>query len=555
MSNNKIQTKRFMLTLLSAWTLTLFSHSAQAKPEIRTNLTQAESNGTQVNTTSGRVQGRIEDDVLTYQGIPYATAERFMPPAPVKKWSGTLLANHYGDICPQTAQNPFPGASPKMPQSEDCLNLNVWTPAVNDGKKRTVMVWLHGGGFFGGSSMEALDYEGKNLSKSGDVVVVSVNHRLNALGYLDLSAYGRPYQYSANVGMMDLVAALQWVKQNIAQFGGNPNNVTIFGESGGGAKVLTLMATPAAKGLFHKAIVESGAVESMGMNLTDPKAGQRVAALTLQALNLKPSELNRLKEVPYETLANATVGALKQAGEELKLPLVRGSGFGMDWTPTMDGKYIPVQPVGRSFAAQSKNVPLLIGTNLNEWETIPEMMTRDKLQSDNKSVWNNDQVQAKLTAKYGAKAPAITAAFLKAYPNKKAVDALYVDTFLRIPAIKTANLKADQKAAPVYSYVFTWETPAFGGFGMAYHTAEIPFVFNNISITKDITGQSPEAYALAKTMSQAWVNFAKTGQPKAEGLPRWTPYTRQNGATMIFDNESKEKYHHDADLMKLLTSK
>ena len=210
-------------------------------------------------TPSGKIQGFVHNAILTYRGIPYATAERFMPPQPTRKWADTKMALLYGNICPQSASNPlanFLFSGPHLQQSDDCQNLNIWTPALSDHKPRPVMVWLHGGGFQAGSAIESYAYDGENLSRSGDVVVVSVNHRLNVMGHLDLSAYGKQYQHSANLGVMDLVAALQWVKANIAQFGGDPDNVTIFGESGGGAKVLTLMATPAAKGLFQKGIVQ-----------------------------------------------------------------------------------------------------------------------------------------------------------------------------------------------------------------------------------------------------------------------------------------------------------
>lgn len=505
-----------------------------------------------VRTSHGPVQGLIEDGVLTFRGIPYAKAPRFMPPMAPAAWSKPLPATQYGPICPQTAQNPFPGVAPQLPQSEDCQNLNVWAPARKTGRNRAVMVWLHGGGFYAGSSMEALSYEGKNLSKTGDVVVVSVNHRLNALGFLDLSAQGDAYKHSANVGMMDLVASLQWVQRNIARFGGDPANVTLFGESGGGAKVLTLMATPAARGLFQKAIVQSGAVEQMGMNLTAPATGRRVAELTMQQLDIGPGDVARLQAVPYPQLVEATGKALKQTAEEQKLPAVLGAGYGLDWTPTMDGDYIPVQPVGKTFAAQSKAIPLLIGTNLNEWTTIGNLLNRDQIRSDNKNTWSAEQVATKLKERFGDKAEAVTQAFGRAYPDKKPVDALFVDTFLRVPALKTAGLKADQQGAPVYTYVFSWETPALGGVGMAYHTAEIPFVFNNIAITQALTGQGQEAYTLAQRMSGAWVQFAKTGNPNGPGLPKWTPYTRNSGATMVFDNTVQVRRHHDRELLKLL---
>ena len=505
-----------------------------------------------VRTSRGPVQGLVDDGVLTFRGIPYAKAPRFMPPMEAAAWSAPLAATQYGPICPQTTQNPFPGVAPQLPQSEDCQNLNVWAPARQTGRKRAVMVWLHGGGFSAGSSMEALSYEGKNLSKTGDVVVVSVNHRLNALGFLDLSAQGDAYKYSANVGMMDVVASLQWVQRNIAKFGGDPANVTVFGESGGGAKVLTLMATPAARGLFQKAIVESGAVEQMGMHLTAPATGRRVAELTLQQLDIAPGDVARLQAVPYPQLVLATGKALQQTAQEQKLPAVLAAGYGLDWTPTMDGDYIPVQPAGQTFAAQAKSVPLLIGTNLNEWTTIGNLLNRDQIRSDNKNTWSAEQVAAKLNERFGDKAEAVTQAFGRAYPDKKPVDAMFVDTFLRVPALKTAGLKADQQGAPVYTYVLSWETPALGAVGMAYHTAEIPFVFNNIAITQELTGQGPEAYTLARRMSGAWVHFAKTGNPNGPGLPKWPPFTRASGATMVFDNNVQMRHHHDRELLKLL---
>jgi para-nitrobenzyl esterase len=524
---------------------------ARAATAVDAAATVADSNGALVRTTGGKVRGTIDDRVLTFRGIPYARADRFMPPAPTK-WTSTFSADRFGATCPQTARNPFPGVGPKLPQSEDCLNLNVWTTSTKDKQRRAVMVWLHGGGFSGGSSMEAISYDGKNLSKKGDVVIVSVNHRLNLLGHLDLSAVHPRYKYSANLGVMDLVASLQWVRANIAKFGGDPNNVTIFGESGGGAKVLTLMATPAAKGLFHKAIVQSGAVEGMGMTLTSPQAGKRVAELTLQALAIGPKELGRLRAVPYAQLADASAKALKQTADEQRIRALRGNGFALDWAPTMDGKYIPVQPVGESFAAQSRNIPLLIGSNLHECETFPELLNRDKLQSDNRNTWTAEQVAAKLKEKHGDKADAVAQAFLQAYPQRKLAGALYADAFLRRPAIKTANLKADRRSAPVYAHLFAWETPAFGGLGGAYHTSEIPFVFDNIAITGELTGSGKEAFALADQMSLAWIGFAKTGQPSTANLPRWLPYTRENGATMVFDGSSELKYHHDAGLLRLL---
>lgn len=260
------KSKLFPLLLLSASISMATMSYAETQVQAGNNIAVAQ-------TQAGKVQGYVQNGVVTYKGVPYATAERFMPPQKVANWQGEKLALTYGEVCPQV---PMGGRSffftgPEMTEGESCLNLNVWSPSVSDGKKRAVMVWIHGGGFQSGASNDLDSYDGANLARTGDVVVVSVNHRLNAMGFLDLSAYGDQFKQSANLGMQDLVASLEWVKENIAQFGGDPNNVTIFGESGGGAKVLTLMAMPSAKGLFHKAVVQSGAVEKNGNDINRPE--------------------------------------------------------------------------------------------------------------------------------------------------------------------------------------------------------------------------------------------------------------------------------------------
>jgi para-nitrobenzyl esterase len=274
-----------------------------------------------VQTRAGTLQGLVRNGVSTFRGIPYATAERFEQPVPAKAWTGTRLALSYGNICPQPIETTFrePQAFVSdwkfWPASENCLNLNVWTPKA-DARKRPVMVWLHGGGFFSGSSIELPYYDGENLSRRGDVVVVSVNHRLNALGFMDLSAYGEPYRASGNVGMADLVAALKWVRDNAAAFGGDPDNVTIFGQSGGGGKVVTLLAAPAAKGLFHKSIVMSGVMGPPEGRAIDQRVARRVAALTFKHAGLREGDIERLRELPYDQLTAAGNKALEEAGRE-----------------------------------------------------------------------------------------------------------------------------------------------------------------------------------------------------------------------------------------------
>ena len=498
-----------------------------------------------VGVEGGKLQGYIHDGIFTYHGVSYAEAELFMPPTKVKPWDGIKIAVTYGAVSPQgtsQAEDMFAAhwywplwETRNYPQSNNCQNLNIWTPGLDEAK-RPVMVWLHGGGYMAGASAVEDIYDGENLSRKGNVVVVSVNHRLNVLGFLDLSAYGEEYKYSGNLGILDLVAALEWVKANISKFGGDPDNVTLFGQSGGGAKILTIMATPAAENLFHKAIEQSGAVELMGITLPDQKASRRVAELTLE--NLGISDVKKLKEVEYFTLRNAADKALAQAQQE---------GFAISsWSPVKDGDYIPADPVEGGFPEQAKNIPLLIGSCLNEWQTVPLFSGMAATQSDNKNFWDDSRIGAELKSKYGDKADDVVKAFMKAYPNKKKADALYVDTWLRTRAKKTMKIKAEQNGAPVYAYVFTWETPIMGGYAMAYHCSELPFVFNNIERSEMATGGGKKAQALADKMSQAWINFARTGNPG------WEAYTNGKGATMIFDDMPEITYNHDDDLMKLL---
>lgn len=509
-------------------------------------------------TEAGRVQGYIRKGIYTYHGIPYAEAkERFVPAERVKTWEGTRLAFDYGPISPQP-ESGFPNStwedpSRRFTMDNNSQNLNIWTPGIHDQAKRPVMVWLHGGGFSMGSSAETPVYDGANLSRKGDVVVVSVNHRLNVLGHLDLSAYGEKYRYSANTGIMDIVDALRWIRDNIAEFGGDPNNITVFGESGGGAKVLTLMTTPYAKGLFHKGIVESGAVETMGPNFTKKEASERISQLTLKNLGLQSNHIEDLQSIPYGKLVEASDKALKQVGEEYQIPEALGDGFGMNWEPVIDGDFMPTNPVTeQSFAEAGRNIPLLIGTNLSEWTSIRQIMDMAHAQYDNKNTWSDAEVNTRLQAAYGERTNDIVQEFLKAYPHKKKADALYVDTMIRLPILKIMAHKVDQGGAPVYSYLFSWESPVMNGIFMSYHTSEIPFVFNNIDKGAAHIGGGKDAEALENHMSQAWINFARYGNPSVEGLPKWEAYTRKDGATMIFDKQTVLAHNHDKRLLSLL---
>lgn len=505
----------------------------------------ASSNVAIVPTESGKVQGFLHMGTYTFRGIPYAQAERFMPPEKVPAWQGVRRAITYGNICPQPISSKiqdiqvFFTGNRYWPADENCQNLNIWTPGIKDGKKRPVMVWLHGGGYFSGSSIEMNAYDGDHLSKKGDVVVVTINHRLNVLGFLDLSAYGEKYKYSGNVSVMDMVAALQWVKANIENFGGDPSNVTIWGQSGGGGKVATLLNTPAAHGLFQKAIIESG-----GFDLTDQKTSRKIAELTLQNAGLNASQIDQLQKIPYDKLAEFSDKALKTVGE---LSGVRGLfGSALMWTPVVDDDYIPSQPFSSGPPPQSSDVPLLIGSTLNEFAALNPL-------TQGSQSWGDNEVKALLAKLYGNKSDAVFAGFQKAYPNKKPNEWVRIDTMMRPNALKATRAKAAQKA-PVYNYIFAWPSPILDYFWGAGHSSEIPFVFDNIALAEESTGGGKDAYALAEKVSQAWINFARSGNPNHAGLPIWPAFTQQHGATMIFDNHCEVLVDHDKELMSLIAS-
>lgn len=502
-------------------------------------------------TTAGKVQGYISNGIYTYHGIPYASAgERFVEAGPVQPWEGVRMAFDYGPISPQMASGSIPGGDN---MDNDCQNLNIWTPGIGDGKKRPVMVWLHGGGFSTGSSIESEVYDGENLSNKGDVVVVSVNHRLNVLGHLNLSAYDEKYKNSGNAGITDIIAALTWIQDNIEQFGGDTGNVTVFGESGGGAKVLALMTSPEAKGLFHKGIVESGATETMGVVFMTEEASERVTELTLEKLGITPDRLEELQTIDYEELTAASDEALLETGAEMKIPAALGEGYSLSWEPVVDGSFLPTDPVTEdSFAEAGRDIPLLIGSNLNEWETMDLIMNQAQAQYDNKHTWTEEETRRRLEEKYGDQADEIVEAFLEAYPHRTAGDALYVDSrVIRLPMLKIMSHKADQGGAPVYAYMFNWESPVMPGTNMAFHTAEIPFVFSNIDKEVRRIGGGEEARRIEDAMSQAWINFARTGDPSTDSM-EWPAYTRESGATMIFDSVQEVVSHHDEKLMSLL---
>jgi para-nitrobenzyl esterase len=522
--------------------------SCQPKTTPETDTIKADSVTAIAQTESGRVAGYIDHTIFCFKGIPYAQSERFMPPSKPTPWEGVRSSRSYGPVCPIDVNSMVLSDEMEFVQQHDfgymrenCQNLNVWTRGIADGKKRPVMVWLHGGGYTAGSSRELPTYDGLNLSKTRDVVVVSVNHRLNVLGFLDLSGVDEKYKNSANAGMLDLVAALEWVKANIAGFGGDPGNVTIFGQSGGGGKVTTLMQMPGAKGLFHRAISQSGAAGAM----KDTSATRLVGFAILEELGLKPNQVDSLKKVPHAILLEAGNRAIAKVSAKLG---AQGGLMGrLGWAPSIDGDAIPYQVGTPESEAIGKDIPLMIGTNKNEFSSF---MT-GSLKADATEA----QVKEVLKNQYGEKADAYYAAAQKAFPNdKKPLDVLSLDVMFRPGSVRFANQKAAvEGSAPVYMYLFTWQPPILDYSLKAIHCMEIAFVFNNIDRNREQSGDGKEAYALADIMSNTWARFAATGNPNGGRLPEWPAYTAENGQTMFFDNTCEVRANHDKELIELIS--
>jgi para-nitrobenzyl esterase len=499
-----------------------------------------------VETESGKVRGFIHEGTYVYKGLPYAKADRFTAPEKPDAWEGVRDCLAWGPTCPMmrnrganTGEDQFLFQHDWGIAGEDCQRLNIWTPGINDGEKRPVMIWIHGGGYSYGSSQELPAYDGEALSKTGDVVMVSVNHRLNVLGFADLSSFGEKYKYSANASILDLVAALEWVRDNIEAFGGDPGNVTIFGQSGGGGKVSTLMNAPSAKGLFHRAVVQSGRRPQFQNKEITGRVGKAIVA----ELELDASNVDTIQDVPYADLVAATRRASAKVEEELVAENQDSDGVG--FSPTQDGDFLPYASDDPRALALSADVPLMIGSTKNEFSLSawrdPDMR--------NASL---DAVEKFIQEKFGTQADAYITAVKKAYPDTtKPTDLIDVDARFRRSAVEYANFKSSNSDAPVFMYMFTWQSPVLDGAIKAVHCMELPFVFNNIPLWEEFTGGGADAIALADKVSGAWLNFARHGNPNHKGLPTWDAYSEENGTTMFFDNECVIGHHHDKDFLKI----
>jgi para-nitrobenzyl esterase len=494
-----------------------------------------------VDIKGGKIRGLREGKTYSFLGIRYAEAERFGLPKPVQPWEGVKNTQVWGPVCPAPEQSSVSSDELVFPHrywiaNEHCQYLNVWTQNLAPARKKPVMVWMHGGGFTNGSSMESYAYDGRTLSEFGDVVVVSVNHRLNILGTLDLSACGPQYADSRYTGTADLVSALQWVQENIERFGGDPGSVMIFGQSGGGGKVVRMMHMPVAKGLFHRVSAQSGGNNTYrGSDIAaNIKAQQTIAAHTLKNLNLTEDQIDKLKAVPYSQLITAGTAALRSAAQEVGRPA-------LNWDVIADDKYVM-----REFTDWAADIPLIAGSVFSEMQGT---LTRG---DGRKNEWTPQEVDAQLTAAFGDKKNDVVAEFKRAFPKKKIQDVLYYAGGSR-PGVKNLlNRKLENTKAPVYNYVFAWEYPVDGGI-TSFHCSELAFCFHALSVpqVKTPTGGGSVALALQDRVSQAWINFAKTGNPGQPGL-EWKPYTKDGEEAMVFDTASQTVPLNDDKLVSLL---
>ncbi len=478
-----------------------------------------------VSTTNGPVQGSSESGLMVFKGLRYGAPPigdlRFKPPSRPAPWREPAVATAYGAPAIQSGLAPGerrtsagdPPAPDEPASSEDCLFLNVWTPGL-DAKARPVMVWLHGGGFANGSGGAAM-YDGAALARKGDVVTVTLNHRLNVFGYLDLAeAFGADYAHSGVAGMLDIVLALQWVRDNIAAFGGDPGNVTLFGESGGGWKVSLLMAMPGAKGLFHKAIIQSGP----GLAGKPRAEAAATAATLLKALGIKtPGDL---AATPTDILSRASV---ELGGEMMRL-----------YTPVVDGEVLPRDPFTPDAPALAAQIPLLIGTNKDENTLF--MFNHPRF-----GAFTEEDVARVAKTAVGPRAESLIAALRETFPDYSPTHlmaAVGTASGMWGGSITLAERKAEQDA-PVWMYLLTWETPVARGRLKCPHALEIPLVFDNVEKARSFVGRGDEPQVIADQMSSAWLAFARSGNPNTPALPAWPSYDTTHRATMVFDIQSR----------------
>ncbi len=480
-----------------------------------------------VETPAGALRGICESGIHTFKGVSYGEptggALRFLPPVKAAPWSAVKDALEYGPDAPQPRGREQSAALQNnldRAPSEDCLVLNVWTPGTGDGARRPVMFWCHGGGFVSGSASGSL-YGGEHLARRGDVVVVSLNHRLGALGFLPLVDLDPAAGHSVNVGMLDIVLALEWVRDNIEAFGGDPGNVTIFGESGGGRKVTSLLAMPLANGLFHRAVIQSGPAVFMN----DREAAHRVAKRVLERLGIEREPLRALQARALDDILAAQAAVMRELGRS-------SEGLAQTFAPSVDGSILPHHPFDPVAPSISDSVPIIVGYNRTE-ATLFMGRDPDLLELDEAGL------QRRISRVRPDHAKRLIELYKKANPGASCSDLLaYIQTGQSrypIDSIKLAERKAQRGQAPAYLYTLTYRTPAARGALRTPHALEIPFVFDNVEGSRRFVGPGDEPRLLAEAMSTTWIAFARTGNPNHGGIPEWPAYSLPGREQMLFE--------------------
>ena len=482
-----------------------------------------------VNTQYGKIRGYQLNGIYTFLGIPYGAdtsgKNRFMPPQKPEPWSDVKHTIWWGNSAPQIMDNRYANVHYSFADhwnyddvSEDCLKLNVWTPEIGGGKKRPVLVWFHGGGFTNGNAIEQDGYHGENLSKQGDIVFVSINHRLGPMGFTDLSGVGsEKYKASGNVGMLDIIAALDWVKGNIANFGGDPNNVTIIGQSGGGSKVTATLAMPSSKGKVQKAVALSGSM----LRGIDPNYSKKLGEYVMLEAGLTPSTLDKLQELPWREYLDISYRALEKMRNE------RTGSSRTGFAPVADGVHLPS---GEFFAgpdSHGSEVPLLICTTFHEWNptrTSPELEAIDF-----------QGVIEQIKPRFGDQSESIVKAFQTNFPGKKPAEIWSMILSNRLSAVNTATAKSTQNA-PVYMAWFGWEPSLYSGRMRAFHCIDICFWFSNTDKMYTHTGGGSRPRKLSEKMSDALLSFMRSGNPNSPQLPNWPAFTIEKGETMVLND-------------------
>lgn len=500
-----------------------------------------------VQTQYGKVRGYILRGIYTFCGIPYGAStageNRFMPPKEPESWKGVRPAVFWGDSAPQITDNKYNNDYGTFADhwnyyevSEDCLMLNVWTPGLAGNRKRPVLVWIHGGGFTNGNSMEQDSYRGENISRYGDIVFISINHRLGAIGFSDFSGIGgKKFAESGNVGMLDLVAALKWVHNNIDQFGGDPGNVTIMGQSGGGAKVCTLVAMSETKGLIHKGVALSGNITGAINSEYSSSLGEFI----LKEAGLKPNEMNKLQQMPWRDYIDLANRAAAKYDE-----LYGGNGMMRGaFGPIGDGFHIPMDTFYSDVHSPSNDIPMLFCTNTCEFSMSRTNATLEQMDMQQLVEW--------VTRMKGGNGNNIVNAYQKAFPDKKPIELLGLIMSSRDKVIAAVNAKVKQKA-PVYLAWFGWEPPLFDGRMRAFHCLDISFWLKNTDEMLTHTGGGKRPRKLSDKMADALLSFMRTGNPNCGGLPEWPAYTMEKGETMLLNDQCAVVDDPDREARKTL---